>query len=132
MQLASPSRPGPILIIDDDPDIAEILRLILEVQGYEVVTARHGAAGLEALHGPAHGASLVVVDLMMPVMDGWSVHEALQRDPQLRHIPMVLITADFRAVPRAQALGVAAVLRKPFGADEFLDTVRTLVPASAS
>lgn len=132
MHIAAPGRLGPILIVDDDPDIVEVLGLLLESEGYEVVSARHGALALEALRTGARVASLILLDLMMPVMDGWQLYEQLQRVPELKDIPIVMITADFRAVPRAQALGVAAVLRKPFDADELLAVVRELVPAPAA
>lgn len=128
MRVANHGRPGPILIVDDDADILDVLSMVLQDRGYDVVTARHGALGLEALRDGARGASLILLDLMMPVMDGWQFHEELQRDPELREIPTVMLTADFRAVPRAQALGVAGVLRKPFDTDALLAIVRDMVP----
>ena len=81
-----------ILVIEDDENIQDIFRLALGFEGYTVTTASNGQEGLEALkEGPL--PFLILVDLMMPVMDGWTFMEELQKLPAYAAIPVVVITA---------------------------------------
>ncbi|MDD4975691.1 MAG: response regulator [Bacteriovorax sp.] len=80
-----------ILIIEDDADISEILKFAIELEGYTVYTAANGQEGLEALSKIE--PCLILLDLMMPIMDGWAFAEALEKDPTLNKIPFVVITA---------------------------------------
>lgn len=81
-----------ILIIEDDADISEILKLAVEMEGYTAHTAANGQEGLLAL-SKTEKPCLILLDLMMPFMDGWAFAEALEKDPNLNTIPFVVVTA---------------------------------------
>ncbi len=87
----------PILIVEDDPDIREGLAQVLEGAGYPVLEAADGAEGLALLRSGAQPA-LILLDLMMPVMDGWDFRRAQRKDPALAAIPVVVVSgvADVR------------------------------------
>jgi CheY-like chemotaxis protein len=99
-----------ILVVDDDEDIREVMSAALEQLGYRVISAADGLECLEALRRERPG--LILLDLMMPRMDGWAVCGALAADPALSTIPVVALTGDMRAT--AEGLAVQALLRKPF------------------
>jgi CheY-like chemotaxis protein len=99
-----------ILIVDDDATLRESLRDALEFEGYTVASVEHGAAALQYLKS-AGRPCLILLDLMMPVMDGKTFREAMLRDPALASIPVVLITAA--GLQMAAGVAVAGVLQKP-------------------
>jgi CheY-like chemotaxis protein len=104
-----------LLIVDDESDIREIAGVSLEaVGGYEVTTARSGSEAIEKAVSERPDA--ILLDVMMPEMDGPTTFGRLQGDPATREIPVVLLTAKVQAADRARfdRLGVAAVLSKPF------------------
>jgi CheY-like chemotaxis protein len=108
-----------VLIIDDDDDLRDSLRDLLQRRGYRVETAEHGQAALAVL--AARGVPCVVLlDLAMPVMDGWQFLSAVQADAALATIPIVIASAH--GATHAPA-GVAGVLRKPFDLDRLLQVV---------
>jgi CheY-like chemotaxis protein len=121
-------RPGSslILVVDDDPVILSLVAGTLEDEGYEAVTAPHGAAALEILARRRRvGAplpDLILLDMRMPVMDGWAFAEAYRRTSG-PHAPIVVITAAHDAADRAAEIGADAVLAKPFDLDEFVAVV---------
>jgi CheY-like chemotaxis protein len=101
-----------ILIVDDDPDISEALTEALEASGYEVAAAKNGVQALDWLRrSPA--PCLILLDLMMPVMDGYEFLEQQKRDPKLASVPVVVITAG-RRIAGPKMIDVADVLLKPF------------------
>ena len=111
-----------ILVIDDDAAIRDSLRDVLEDAGYEVTLARDGR---EALARMSPRPSLLLVDLMMPELDGWELIDELQRTAPLADIPVCVLTAiASHAPPKANA-----VLQKPIDLDTLLDTVARLVGA---
>lgn len=114
---------GPLLIVEDDDDVRGAIALFLESHGYAVLEARHGGEGLALLRGTP-GIRLVLLDLMMPVMDGWTFRDRQRSDPAIAGVPVVVITADARAVGRSAALGVADFLLKPLDLDHLLAVVR--------
>ncbi|HZH17374.1 MAG TPA: response regulator [Archangium sp.] len=109
---------GPVLIVEDDPDIRESLQHFLEAHGYPVVAASHGKEALEYL-GRAPRPSMMVLDMNLPVMDGNRLLTARKGDDTLRSIPVVILSASMAGMsPRDRALyastfGVAAFLGKP-------------------
>jgi two-component system, chemotaxis family, chemotaxis protein CheY len=115
---------GPVLLVDDDPDLRDSLQLVLEMRGYEVVVARDGADALERLSsGPL--PCVVLLDLMMPGMNGVEFRDRQLGDPRLRHLPVVLLTgAGPHAVEPRIAQGTT-VLRKPFDFDRLFDLLAT-------
>lgn len=104
-----------ILIIDDEDDIREVAALSLEaVAGWEVMTANSGAQGIE--RAAAQRPDAILLDVMMPQMDGPTTYKQMQLDPRTAGIPVLLLTAKVQGVDqrRFASLGVAAVLFKPF------------------
>ena len=99
-----------VLIIEDDPDIREAVAEVLSADGYEVIEAANGLEGLREAR--AHPPSLIVLDLMMPTMNGWQFREAQKHEPALADIPVIVVTAysDIEG-PR---LDEAALFPKPF------------------
>ena len=100
-----------VLIVDDDNDIREILGEVLTEAGYEVMGAKDGAEALRLLGEGETLPCVILLDLMMPVMNGYEFRTAQKNDPQLSAIPVILLTAGVR--PDVEALGVAAILPKP-------------------
>lgn len=104
-----------ILIIDDEDDIREVAALSLEsVAGWDVTTARSGAEGIEK--AKAEKPDAILMDVMMPAMDGPTTFRKMQKMPEISSIPVLLLTAKVQGVDqrRFAGLGVAAVLFKPF------------------
>ena len=104
-----------ILIIDDEDDIREVAALSLEsIAGWKVTTANSGAAGIQA--AIAGQPDAILMDVMMPSMDGPTTFKEMQATPSIAHIPVVLLTAKVQGVDqrRFADLGVAGVLMKPF------------------
>lgn len=113
----------PILVVEDDLDIRDALREILEDEGYEARSAANGAEALELLNRvPKPG--LVLLDLMMPVMDGYQFLEIFRANPKFADIPVVVVTAGILVVP-----GIAGFIKKPFDTDQLLRMVNKLFPA---
>ncbi len=102
-----------ILVVDDDEDIRESLIAYLEDNGYQPFGAVNGKHALELLSDPQLYPSLIVLDLMMPIMDGKAFREAQLRSPLLSRIPVILISAYDSAVELAKNLGIEACLPKP-------------------
>jgi two-component system, chemotaxis family, chemotaxis protein CheY len=124
---------GPVLLVDDDPDLREALQLVLEMNGYAVQVARDGADALARL-SEAPLPSVVLLDVMMPGMNGVEFRERQRADPRLRDLPVVLLTgAGPRAVDPALIDG-AVVLRKPFDFDQLFSLLDRLCapPAEAT
>jgi CheY-like chemotaxis protein len=104
-----------ILLIDDEEDIREVASLTLETTaGWHVITASSGALGIQA--AIAEQPEAIVMDVMMPEMDGPTTFREMQKLPSIAHIPVILLTAKVQGVDqrRFADLGVAAVLFKPF------------------
>jgi CheY-like chemotaxis protein len=112
-----------VLIVDDEFGLADIAADLLRDVGYDVVIAINGRAGLARL--AAHPVELVIVDLMMPVMDGPEMIAAMRADPTLAHIPVILMTALPEAIKGD--VGANATLVKPFGFRELLETIDRLL-----
>ena len=109
-----------ILIVDDEPDIRFLMRLIFEAAGYQVTEARHGAAGLKSIK--ARQPDLVTTDVMMPMMDGLEFIERLRSDPETAMIPILVVSGN-------SELAVAANTRlgKPFDARDLLHAAALLI-----
>jgi len=106
-----------ILIIDDEDDIREVAALSLEATaGWEVVAASSGAEGIVAAASAGHRPDAILMDVMMPEMDGPTTFRRMQQNPEIANIPVLLLTAKVQGVDqrRFADLGVAGVLFKPF------------------
>jgi CheY-like chemotaxis protein len=111
-----------VLVVDDDAEIRETLKEVLEEAGYVVSLATNGADALAALSEVRH-ASLVLLDLMMPVMDGAEFRRRQLADPQLSDIPVIVLSASGAVGERVRDMKAFEVLRKPFSLDKLLATV---------
>jgi CheY-like chemotaxis protein len=116
------SRPK-VLVVEDDTEIREALIDILEDNGCEAVGAVNGARALSWLRSTRELPCIILLDLMMPVMDGQAFREAQLQDPALAHIPVVVVSA-YRDVERdAEKLQAASFIKKPPRLDELVSTV---------
>ena len=111
-----------VLIVEDDPDIREVLEEMLDAGGHRVTTATNGAEGLAALDRVAAPA-VILLDLMMPVMSGFAFLEELARRTDRRGDRVLLISANETVERAAQLPGVVGYVRKPFDLDEVLSLV---------
>jgi signal transduction histidine kinase len=118
------SLPGRILVVEDDRQILAIISLLLEDEGYEVQTATDGKQALAHLQkGPS--PDLIILDLMLPALDGWEFRTIQREDPTLARIPVLAVSADSSA--KAAAIDATSFLRKPFGAEDLLRRVHKIL-----
>jgi DNA-binding response OmpR family regulator len=113
-----------ILCIEDEPEMIDLIRLILGRRGFEVTGATGGKAGLDAVR--AQHPDLVLLDLMMPDMDGWEVYQQMKADDSTRHIPVIVVTAKAQSIDKVLGLHIAKVddyIAKPFSPQELLSSV---------
>jgi CheY-like chemotaxis protein len=111
---------GTLLLIEDAPDLQELLAEMLTAAGYRVVAASHGGEALDRLRsGPP--VNLILLDLMMPVMDGWRFREEQLHDPSFASIPVVVISAN--AEQGGRRIDANAVIPKPVDFDELLRAI---------
>jgi CheY-like chemotaxis protein len=117
-----------VLIVDDDPDIREVVGLVLREEGYATLEARNGIQALRILRTLETKPSLVLLDLMMSAMDGWQLRLRLKEDPSLSAIPIVIITAHAGVLGAQQASAARQpVLQKPLDFDELIKVVSAIV-----
>ena len=112
-----------VLLVDDDPMIQTIYSVLLQAQGHQVITAENGRAALARLRRMERLPDLILLDLMMPEMDGWTFRQAQRSDPDLSAIPVIILSAAADLMPRAETMGVAQVLQKPINPPLLLATV---------
>ncbi|TMB00509.1 MAG: response regulator [Deltaproteobacteria bacterium] len=112
-----------VLVIDDDPDILQTLGLCLSSEGYRVLMAANGKEALDILE--REHPSVILLDLMMPVMDGWQFVAELDHRGQ-RDVPLLILSADRSVQGHAQQLRASGHLAKPFDLDELLGKVQQL------
>jgi CheY-like chemotaxis protein len=111
---------NPIVIVDDDTDVREALGDALTEEGFETVLFESGRAALDFLRDGAPHPALILLDLMMPEMNGWQFREEQLKDERLREIPVVVITASRLS---NDAIPAREVLFKPLGLGELVDAV---------
>ena len=115
-----------VLLADDDPDIREVVPLVLEPYGYDIVVAGNGSEGLRKAR-EERGIVLILVDLMMPLVSGAEMVAQLKEDPELRQIPFVVLSGDNSATETARSLGAAACLRKPVELATLVSTLESVI-----
>ena len=117
-----------VLVIDDEDGVREVIQICLEaVAGWQVLTAASGKGGLEIAQREKPDA--ILLDVMMPGMDGATTFEKLQANPQTQHIPTILLTAKAKISEQKQLrdLGVAGVIVKPFEAQNLVAQVEKIL-----
>ena len=126
-----------ILVVDDEPDCLEFVRAILEPEGYTVATAANGQEALDQIEADA--PDLVVLDVMMPVLDGFDACEEIKSNEATEHIPVVLLTRVASEVPTSSyshrgGMATAAddYIPKPIQPDKVLEVVRRLLGQGAA
>ncbi len=102
-----------ILIVEDDRDLREALSQILRDEGYEVAGAAHGREALELLRGDFRRPALILLDLTMPVMNGWQFRSHQRRDPELSGIPVVVLSAGDHLAEQMESLEIEEYVSKP-------------------
>ena len=127
--LGRDSMPRPILIIEDDPDIAEVLRYGLETRRFETRVAITGREGLSASMDKERPPLLILLDLLLPEMNGLEVCRRIRREPSTAGIPIIMVTAksseaDFQ---NAKAAGVNDYVTKPFSVVKVIERITTLL-----
>lgn len=112
-----------VLVVDDDEDIRDVLSVLLETEGFHVDTARDGLEALEQLKsGPP--PAVVLLDMMMPRMDGESLVREMKRDPTVAAVPIVIMSGHSAVREKAESLAADDCLVKPVEVDELLRVVR--------
>ena len=111
---------GGILIVDDDPDIRESLREVLEDEGYDVATVGNGREALDHLKASSPRPCVILLDLMMPVMDGWQFRREQKQDPDIASIPLIVITATGN---RPVLIDAAELVMKPLDLERLFQAI---------
>ena len=113
-----------ILCIEDDQEMIDLIRLILSRRGFEIQGANGGKEGLEIIR--RDHPDLVLLDLMMPEMDGWEVYQQIKADESIRNIPVIVVTAKAQSIDKVLGLHIAKVddyIAKPFSPQELLTSI---------
>lgn len=113
-----------ILCIEDEPEMIDLIRLILSRRGFEVVGAAGGKEGLEKVR--QNPPDLILLDLMMPDMDGWEVYQQIKADEKTKDIPVIVVTAKAQSIDKVLGLHIAKVddyIAKPFSPQDLLNSV---------
>ncbi len=122
-----------ILYIEDDPEMIDLVTLILNRRGYQVQGAHGGRQGLDILQN--HTPDLILLDLMMPDVDGWDVYHQIKAMEHNHNTPVIIITAKAQAIDRVLGLHIAKVddyISKPFRPKELLDSIDKILNKNAS
>jgi len=117
-----------ILCIDDEPGVVELVDLIMQKEGISVIGASNGAEGLALMRQSS--PQIVLLDIMMPEMDGWDVFKEIKADPVLKDIPIVIVTArdsTFEEIIARDRAGVDDYITKPFTPKELRDSVKKVL-----
>ena len=121
-----------ILLVDDEPSIVKMVGKRLEVEGFQVLVAMDGQEGLNKAQ--TERPDLMILDLMLPKMNGYEVCSALKHDARYQNIPIILFTAKAQDKDEKFGMecGANAYVRKPFRAQELVEKIRTLISIASS
>ena len=117
-----------LVYIEDEEEMIDLVRLILSRRGYEVLGANGGREGLDLVRREL--PDLVLLDLMMPDMDGWDVYQQMKSEERTRDIPVIVVTAKAQSIDKVLGLHIAKVedyISKPFSPQELLDSVEKVL-----
>jgi two-component system, OmpR family, response regulator VicR len=121
-----------ILCIEDEPEMIDLMRLILGRRGFSVKGAAGGIEGLRMIR--AERPDLVLLDLMMPDMDGWEVYQQMKADENTKNIPVIVVTAKAQSIDKVLGLHIAKVddyLAKPFSPQDLLSSVEKVLKSKS-
>ncbi len=121
-----------IVYIEDDPEMIDLVTLILNRRGHQVKGANGGRQGLDIIR--SEQPDIILLDLMMPDMDGWDVYQQIKANEVTREIPVIIITAKAQAIDRVLGLHIAKVddyISKPFRPQELVDSIERILSARA-
>lgn len=114
--------------VEDEPEMIELIRLILSRKGYEVIGANGGVAAMPIIKEVI--PDLILLDLMMPDMDGWEVYQKIKADEETKDIPVIVVTAKAQSIDKVLGLHIAKVddyISKPFSPQELIDSVEQVM-----
>src|SRR5690349_24704257 len=117
-----------ILCIEDEPEMIDLIRLILGRKGFDVSGASGGQEGIYKVR--SEKPDLVLLDLMMPFMDGWEVYQQMKADEATKDIPVIVVTAKAQSIDKVLGLHIAKVddyIAKPFSPQELLESVEKII-----
>lgn len=117
-----------VIYIEDEQEMIDLVRLILTRKGYEVIGANGGREGLDLIRQII--PDLILLDLMMPEMDGWEVYQQVKADETTRNIPVIVITAKAQSIDKVLGLHIAKVedyIAKPFSPQDLIDSVEKVL-----
>lgn len=120
-----------VVCIEDEPEMIDLIRLILGRKGFQVIGADGGVEGLKTMR--REKPDLVLLDLMMPDLDGWSVYKQMKSDASLKDIPVIVVTAKAQSVDKVLGLHIAKVddyITKPFSPQELLESIEKVLGMS--
>jgi DNA-binding response OmpR family regulator len=122
------TKPIKVVCVEDEPEMIDLIRLILGRKGYEVIGAHGGLAAFDVIKETA--PDLILLDLMMPDMDGWEVYQQVKADAELSNIPVVVVTAKAQSIDKVLGLHIAKVedyISKPFSPQELIHSVEQVL-----
>jgi CheY-like chemotaxis protein len=125
--MSSRANARSVLVVEDDPDIRDAVVEILQDEGYGVSAAADGRQALDLLETLAPLPDIILLDLMMPVMNGFQFREEQLKKPELARVPVLIVTADANAMAKAEALQAAGFIQKPLKIQPLLDTIERLL-----
>jgi DNA-binding response OmpR family regulator len=117
-----------IVYIEDDPEMLDLVELILNRHGFDVHGAHGGREGIDLVH--QEHPDLILLDLMMPDLDGWDVYQQLKAEPDTKEVPVIVITAKTQSIDKVLGLHIAKVddyISKPFRPQELLDSIEKVL-----
>ena len=120
-----------ILCVEDEPEMIDLIRLILGRRGFEVKGATGGVDGLKMIRDDK--PDLILLDLMMPDMDGWEVYQQIKADENTKHIPVIVVTAKAQSIDKVLGLHIAKVddyIAKPFSPQDLINSVERVLQKS--
>ena len=114
-----------ILIIDDEPGVVQLIKIRLEANGYETLSAADGEQGLQALK--THQPDLIILDVRMPIMDGYTFVRQAKRDGHLKNTPIIVLTAKEKLQDMFKLEGIKDYIVKPFNTDDLLSRIKQYI-----
>lgn len=120
-----------VVVVEDEQEMIDLIQLILSRRGFDVIGANGGLKGLNAIR--EHKPDLVLLDLMMPEMDGWQVYQQLKADEDTASIPVIVVTAKAQNIDKVLGLHIAKVddyIPKPFSLEELVERIEKVLKRS--